>query len=264
MNQDSRIFSKLLPIKVSWLPVATELRGAGAIHGDASQNRKKLHEAAESFEALMAGFLVRSLRQSMSPGGFYGNAYGGEIYQSMMDEVLAQTLATRANLGIAAALERQFGSRDVKQTPDDAEWKSRFDHLVETAAQKTGLDANLLRAMIRQESAGDPKAVSAKGAAGLMQLMPATAALLGLRDRFDPEENIHAGARYLAGLLRRFGNLEHALAAYNAGPEAVERYGGVPAYPETEDYVARVMKIYRDLSSADTEKDSEKAGVEWK
>ncbi len=250
--------------KVNLLPISSEPRTQRVAHIDNSRSSEKLHDAAEKFETLMAGFLVRSLRQSMSPSGFYGNAYGGEIYQSMMDEVLAQTLAARANLGIAEALERQFGSRETKG-PGDLNfggWKSKFDSIVESAAQKTGLNAHLLRAMIRQESDGDPKAVSVKGAAGLMQLMPATADFLGVQNRFDPEENIHGGAKYLAGLLQRFGNLEHALAAYNAGPEAVERYGGIPAYPETENYVAEVMKIYRELISADTESSSEKAAEE--
>lgn len=251
---------------MNWHPISSEPRTQSVARADSSRSSEKLHDAAEKFEALMAGFLVRSLRQSMSPSGFYGNAYGGEIYQSMMDEVLAQTLAARANLGIAEALERQFGSREEKQPQDlnAGDWQSRFDGIVESAAQKTGLNTNLLRAMIRQESDGDPKAISIKGATGLMQLMPETAALLGVQDRFDPEENIHGGARYLADLLQRFGNLEHALAAYNAGPDAVERYGGVPTYPETEDYVAQVMKIYRHLISAETERSPEKAGEEFK
>ena len=252
--------------EMNWLPISSEPHTQSVVHVDSSRSNEKLHDAAEKFEALMAGFLVRSLRQSMSPSGFYGNAYGGEIYQSMMDEVLAETLAARANLGIAEALERQFGSREKEQPQDlnAGDRQTRFDSIIETAAQKTGLNANLLRAMIRQESDGDPKAISKKGATGLMQLMPETAALLGVQDRFDPEENIHGGARYLADLLQRFGNLEHALAAYNAGPEAVERHGGIPAYAETEDYVAQVMKIYRGLISADKEGSSEKTGEEFK
>jgi soluble lytic murein transglycosylase-like protein len=99
--------------------------------------------------------------------------------------------------------------------------------------------------VIRAESGFDPRAVSRKGARGLMQLMPATASTLGVRDSFNPQQNIDGGVRHLRGLIERFGsNLPLAVAAYNAGEGAVMRHGGIPPYPETQEYVARVMRFY--------------------
>ncbi|MGL6080624.1 lytic transglycosylase domain-containing protein [Methyloversatilis discipulorum] len=120
---------------------------------------------------------------------------------------------------------------------------------IERAARAAGVDASLLHAVIRAESAYNPKAVSPKGAAGLMQLMPATARRYGVADRFDPDQNVLGGALYLRDLLARFdGQLELALAAYNAGEGAVQKYGGrIPPYAETQRYVPQVMHNYRSL-----------------
>lgn len=117
-----------------------------------------------------------------------------------------------------------------------------FDRLIEDEAKKANLDAPLVSAVIRAESNFNPRARSRKGARGLMQLMPATAARLGVRRSFDPAANVRAGIRYLKELAKRFSNRpELVLAAYNAGEEAVETYGGVPPYRETVDYVRRIL-----------------------
>jgi soluble lytic murein transglycosylase-like protein len=120
-----------------------------------------------------------------------------------------------------------------------------YGSIVREAAALYSLPVALLRAVIQVESGFQPRAVSVTGAAGLMQLMPATASDLGVRDRFDPRENLLAGARHLRLLINAFdGDLALALAAYHAGPQAVRRAGGVPAYPETRRYVALVVSLF--------------------
>lgn len=113
-------------------------------------------------------------------------------------------------------------------------------------ATRNGLDRRLVEAVSQIESAFDQAALSSKGAIGLMQLMPDTARDLGVTDPWDAAQNIAGGSRYLRQMLDRFGGqLEHALAAYNAGPSAVERFGGIPPYRETIDYVKKVIGVYR-------------------
>ncbi len=114
--------------------------------------------------------------------------------------------------------------------------------LVRTVSRRYGVDEALVAAVVRAESGFDPRAVSRVGAMGLMQLMPGTAADMEVADPFDPEQNLEGGVRYLKWMMERFpGRLDLALAAYNAGPAAVDRYGGVPPFPETRSYVRRVM-----------------------
>jgi soluble lytic murein transglycosylase len=121
----------------------------------------------------------------------------------------------------------------------------QYDGLIGLAARQHRVQPALVKAVIAAESNFDPGAVSRKGARGLMQLMPHTAEALGVGDPFQPAENVRGGTRYLRHMLDRYGDLERALAAYNAGPSAVDRFGGVPPYPETRDYVKRVMTYYR-------------------
>lgn len=117
--------------------------------------------------------------------------------------------------------------------------------LVHTISRENGVDPKLVDALVRVESSYDPNAVSRVGAMGLMQLMPATAARLDIDDPFDPEKNVRGGVRELSRLLERYsGNLQFALAAYNAGEGAVARYRGVPPYAETRSYVSRILTIY--------------------
>lgn len=124
--------------------------------------------------------------------------------------------------------------------------KERYEALIRAAAQEHQLDPALVSALIEIESNFDPLAVSRKGAKGLMQLMPKTAWELAIFDAFDPKANIEGGTRHLRRLLDLFdGNLTLALAAYNAGENAVLRYGGVPPYRETKEYVSKVLSLYK-------------------
>lgn len=130
--------------------------------------------------------------------------------------------------------------------------KTPFEKVIRAAAERYRIDADLIHCVIAIESNFDPKAVSPKNARGLMQLMPQTAAQFGVKDVFDPEENVNAGTRYLRLLMDKYNNLTLALAAYNAGPERVDQYGRrIPPYLETMKYVQRIAKSYAKIK-ADT------------
>lgn len=119
-------------------------------------------------------------------------------------------------------------------------YKGQYISVARSAARKHGVPEELFLRLVQQESNWNPRARSHKGALGLAQLMPATAAVLGV-DPTEPRENLEGGARYLAQQFRKFGSWRLALAAYNAGPGAVEKYGGIPPYKETKDYVRKIL-----------------------
>ena len=122
--------------------------------------------------------------------------------------------------------------------------QARFTEEIKAIAARHGVKASLVESVIRVESAFNPSAISPKGAQGLMQLMPQTASSLGVRNAFDPKQNIEGGVRHLRYLIDRYpGNLQLAIAAYNAGEGAVDRYRGIPPYAETQEYVRRVLQL---------------------
>jgi soluble lytic murein transglycosylase-like protein len=177
-------------------------------------------------------------------------------------ETMMGSLQGNAQTGGATAPSTTFASALQQASSPTATAASAggsstpYDAMIADSAQRNGIDPALLKGLIRQESNFNPDAGSSAGARGLTQLMPATAASLGVSDTSDPAQSIDAGAKYLRQQLDRFGGDQaKALAAYNAGPGAVQRFGGVPPYAETQSYVQKVLgyaQQYRSSTSSTT------------
>jgi soluble lytic murein transglycosylase-like protein len=133
-----------------------------------------------------------------------------------------------------------------------------LSELIDKEARKNGIDPLILEIIIRHESNFNPSAVSPTGAMGLMQLMPGTASSCGVKDPFDPAQNVAGGAYYFAQQLRRFQDLSQALAAYNAGPAAVQTYGGIPPFAETQNYVSSICMEYTNRRKRASKPDTSK------
>jgi len=167
-----------------------------------------------------------------------------ELIEQAQTGVAPSQRAPEATGGFSTALA-QASTQPVayaSSAPAGGGSSTPYDGLIAQAAQRYGLDPAVLHGLIQQESGFDPSAQSSAGAAGLTQLMPGTASSMGVANPLNPAEAIEGGARYLSGLMSQFsGNTTDALAAYNAGPGAVQQYGGVPPYAETQDYVTKVL-----------------------
>ena len=194
-----------------------------------------------------AGYRIHSDELEISlPGGGSYRVELGRVERIVDDEVVVDTVVVEPDpfqaegpFSLAFSAERK------------ALFGTEYDAIIEKAAKKYDIDASLVSALIRAESNFQPRAVSRKGARGLMQLMPATARRLSVSHPFDPASNVQGGVRYLRELVDRFGNHpELVLAAYNAGEGAVEAYGGVPPYRETVAYVNRIMGWWQPAASA--------------
>jgi len=187
---------------------------------------------------------------------------GGTIWRGGLG-VIISLLVLHATPALADIYVKQLpdGTRCYTNFPTGSGWalyikepaykpsadcsRSDFDGLIRQIALSEGVDPQLIRGIVQVESQFNPRARSSKGAMGLMQLMPETAALMGIQDPWDPQENITAGTRYFSYLMKRYGgDIAKALAAYNAGPGAVDSYNGIPPYQETHEYVKNVLAIF--------------------
>jgi Rod binding domain-containing protein len=237
---------------------------ANAPNSDHTQELKKV---CEDFESIFIAQLMKTMRASIEKSGLFEENAGTDIYQSMFDFEVSNKIAHSGSFGIAEMIFKSLSGqptendnwdqpysiragfqRDLGATGSVFNTISRHHNIISEAAKKYDMPIDLVYGVIAQESAGRSDVVSRAGAKGLMQLMDGTAAELGVKNPFDPQENIFAGVAYLKEQLNRFnGNVELALAAYNAGPSSVERYGGVPPYAETQDYVKKVMTYVREF-----------------
>jgi len=227
--------------------------------------REKLKQACHEFEALFISQMLKVMRETTE------NESGGmslgekNPFQGMFDWELSKRLSQSSPLGVVDGLMRRYaeenddplnnvGAVNLRKLPRLETTAFNLQEVINRAALENEIDPNLITAVIAAESDGNPRAVSSKGAKGLMQLMDSTAADLGVENSFNPSENVRGGVAYLKKMLDRFdGNLELALAAYNAGAENVERYGGIPPFKETQTYVKKVMDHIENLKNTNAE-----------
>ena len=247
---------------------------------------EQIKKVAKEFESIFTSIMLKSMRNTVGENPLMPASFGEEVYTDMLDTEYAKIFANNASLGLSDLIIRELERQENRNNPlaalhdlknQGASWATdprlmarplnqgsaavtlsstkaaqvgKWQPLIDKASKTFGIDKNLIAAVITQESGGNPRAVSAKGAKGLMQLMDTTAADMGVNAPFSPWANITGGAKYLRLLLDKFdGNERLALASYNAGPAAVERYGTIPPYRETQDYVESVLELRRRFAS---------------
>lgn len=173
-----------------------------------------------------------------------------ELQKSLDSQTKEERTTSLPHLGsddkwnVFSRMWRESNSEKHTSQPRKVVEKYNLENFIESEARKKNLDPDLVRAIIKAESNFNPKAESKKGAMGLMQLMPGTAESLGVENPFDPIQNLRGGTDYLKDLLRVFKDKDLAIAAYNAGPGAVKKYGGIPPYSETQNYVKKVNEYF--------------------
>jgi soluble lytic murein transglycosylase-like protein len=232
-------------------------------------------QVAKEFEAMFTSMMFKAMRGAGagSESSLIPKNMGESIFTEMLDGQYAKMSAEGGGLGLAALIQKEIERSEGKNVPaldngnaplwalerrgratapyssaDSAALigrvRGKWDSLISGISERYGVDENLVTAVIARESAGNPNAVSPKGAKGLMQLMDGTAREMGVSYSFSPAENIAGGVKYLKSMLEKFGGDEKlALASYNAGPNAVKKHNGIPPYKETQEYVRAVLNL---------------------
>lgn len=239
--------------------------------------KAKILKVAQDFETLFTSMMMKAMRKTVGDNPLMPASFGEKIYSDELDNEYSKMMGKNGSLGLADLVVKELerlGSSEVPvsipNSSTDNLWMldkafvpqqpsqksgntqdsnvsskvSNWDDLISEASESHGVDKDLIAAVIAQESGGNPRAVSRAGAKGLMQLMDSTAMDLGVHNSFSPRSNIMGGTKYLRAMLDKYnGNEQLALASYNAGPSAVDKYKGIPPYSETQNYVKSVQRL---------------------
>ncbi len=247
--------------------------------------KKKIAETAKQFEGLLTSMMLKSMNKT-TDGMFGENSLGGDFYNSIFEMELGSQISHNKSFGVAEMIYKKVTGEDISNMSNDlklpmskavhlekkitpkeikieninptvpikpgsksVERLNKYNNIIENASKKYGVDKNLIKSVILTESAGKENALSSAKAKGLMQLMDSTAADLGVQNIWDPGENIMGGTKYLADMLRQYnGDINLALAGYNAGPGNVDKFKGVPPFEETKNYITRVTGYFSHLN----------------
>ncbi len=241
------------------------------------KQKAKIADAANEFESLMTAMMLQSMNKMT--GGMLGDeGYGNDVFDTIFEQQIASQISKSKSLGIAEAIYRKVTGEDlpkflnntisipvndykpgnsnnvqkIEPSKESINRLKKYEGLIEDASNEFGLDKNLIKSVIMTESAANHKAVSSAKAKGLMQLIDSTAADMGVKNSFDPKQNIYGGTKYLTQMLRQYnGDLKLALAAYNAGPQNVEKYKGIPPFDETQNYITKVLGYLNHFNESD-------------
>ncbi len=244
---------------------------------------ERARKVAREFEAMFASMMLKAMRKTVGENSLIPSSMGEKIYTDMLDSEYSKLTADNAFLGLADLIVKEIEGRQPSEAEDLMKgmniplWamerkadgiresavkgdllsrvKAKWSGLIESISARFGVDEHLVTAVIARESAGNPRAVSHKGAKGLMQLMDSTSRDLGVAYPFSPAENISGGVKYLKKMLNMFnGDEKLALASYNAGPGAVKKFNGIPPYRETQEYVSAVLQLREQAAAAASSK----------
>jgi soluble lytic murein transglycosylase-like protein len=243
--------------------------------------KARIAKASKEFEGMLTSMMLKSMDKTTS-GMFGSDSFGGDYFGTIFENQMASMISKKKDLGIAdilykkitgEALDPASSAKDLLKLINDSKIEikkstsdnnsitpsskatdrlGKYESFINEASNSYGVDKNLIKSVILTESAANEKAVSSAKAKGLMQLIDSTASQMGVNNVFDPKENILGGTKYLSEMLRKYnGNLNLALASYNAGPENVQKYGGVPPFEETQNYIKRVIGYFNHLNGED-------------